>query len=644
DPAEVGDDALLLHGVLSSRMYLKQANARCENELGRWAEPFAALAAGLGEPYPHQFLHLAWRYLITNHAHDSMCGCSLDAVHDDMMGRFRHSLQISRHVAGDALRQIAARVQRPPMEGKDFLILVFNPGSDDLVHPVDVTIRFPAAIDTLFAEGFNYEPKVSFRLYDQAGQEVPYELVNQRWRRRGLRRPLRKFPGPDDRHEVDVTVPLAVPAHGYASLLCRPVAAGQPTRHPGTMRADHRSIENEYLRLSVQPNGTVSLLDKRTGQLYEELLTFEDRADIGDGWYHGQPVNDEAFLSTACTADVALVADGFAKATIRIAREFHVPRCFCFDRMVRSDETEPLRITSFVTLRQGCDFVEVRTVVRNTIRDHRLRVLLPTGTHASTYFADSAFDVVERPIALRPDNADYREMETETKPQYTWTAVQGVALLPGGDPADLGGRASCPPASSQATSEAGRMPAPRGLAVVSTGLPESAVCDLPNRPIALTLFRSFIKAFLTDGNEGGELQGTHEFAYLLVPLSAELPRTRLCRLGQALAAPPRSVQVEGDMLTHHPAPELPPTRSFLRLEPGRAVVTAVHRGRDRDALIVRMFNPTDEAVVETLICPGPVRAAQRVDLEGNVLAVASVSGDRVTTSLAARQIVTLAIA
>src|SRR6185369_14774266 len=51
DPGEVGDDAWVIPGVFSSRIHLKQANARCETELCAWAEPFSVFAATVGTPY-----------------------------------------------------------------------------------------------------------------------------------------------------------------------------------------------------------------------------------------------------------------------------------------------------------------------------------------------------------------------------------------------------------------------------------------------------------------------------------------------------------------------------------------------------------------------------------------------------------------
>ena len=78
----------LLTGVLSTRMYLKQENEKSQTLLEKWAEPFSAMAWMLGEPYPQEFLWQSWKYLLQNHPHDSICGCSLDAVHEQMMPPF----------------------------------------------------------------------------------------------------------------------------------------------------------------------------------------------------------------------------------------------------------------------------------------------------------------------------------------------------------------------------------------------------------------------------------------------------------------------------------------------------------------------------------------------------------------------------
>lgn len=612
DPALVDDDQWVIPGVLSSRVDLKQANARCEAELCLWAEPFSVFAAGLGHAYPHRYLELAWRHLIQNHPHDSICGCSIDQVHRDMRYRFDQSRLIASHVTREALEAIAARVQVPELGEKDVALVVFNPSADAVDGPVDLTLRFPSDIDTIYQEWFGFEPKVGFRLYDAGGEEVPYQYVAQRRERVGFRRPLRKFPAGRVGYEIDMSAPLAIPAYGYTVLLCRPIK--EPTRHLGSMRVDDRTIENEHLRVAVESNGSLRLTDRRTGETYDGLLRLEDRADIGDGWYHGTAVNDQIHSSTASRAEVALVADGIARATLRVRVTMRLPRRFEFGSLMkRSDDLADLVVTHDVTLRRGSDAVEVESTVDNSVRDHRLRVLFPTGCEAVTYLADQAFDVVERPIALRTDNARYKEMEVETKPQQTWTAVFDDQ---------------------------------RGLAVISTGLYESAACDLPDRPIALTLLRSFTRTVLTSGQEDGEIQGRHVFRYQILPLAGVPDASRLTRLGQRLAAGVRAVEVflRDTGAQGAPARELPPVRSFLEVSSPQPIITAVHRVTADEAATIRLYNPTPRAIAADLKLADWYGPARMNDLEGRAGETLNGEGGTAPLKLDPKRIVTVQFA
>jgi alpha-mannosidase len=94
----------VLRGVNSARIYLKQANERAERRLLS-IETVAALHALGGEPYPADDLRLAWRDLLRNHPHDSICGCSCDEVHRDMLVRYE---QLDRTL--DLLERTAAGV------------------------------------------------------------------------------------------------------------------------------------------------------------------------------------------------------------------------------------------------------------------------------------------------------------------------------------------------------------------------------------------------------------------------------------------------------------------------------------------------------------------------------------------------------
>ncbi len=562
------DQQWVIPGVLSSRAWIKQANAECETLLCQWAEPFSAWAhLALRSELPHRFLDLAWKWLLQNHPHDSICGCSIDLVHEDMQYRFSQSRQISDRLTREATQQMAAAIGNNEISEDEVRVVVFNPLTQPLAEAVELTLQIPTQWPQ-FNEFFGFEPKPAFRIYDADNHEIAYQRLQQTTNQRSVRLYATKFPEAYPAHAVTISLPLALPAVGYTTLTVRAERSGHATRYPQTpaLAVAENTLENEYLRVTVEPNGSLTLQDKRNGAVYQRLLTYESAADIGDGWYHGQAVNDQVFVSSASAAAVALVHNGPQLATLRIRTVMAVPAAFHFDdRMRRSEELVQLEIDSFISLRAGADRIEVKTTVHNVAQDHRLRVLFPTGAAADTYLSDTPFDVVERPIPLLDENHLYRELEVETKPQQSWTAV-------------VDGR--------------------RGLAVISAGLMESGVRDLPERPLALTLFRATQRTVFTNGEPGGQLLGALTFRYWLAPLSTAPDRVRLSRWGQQLAAGVRVVQLnKADMALHRQGNRLPVAGSLLQLD-GQAICTSARWVEG--GLEVRIFNPTTAAVVAQL--------------------------------------------
>jgi alpha-mannosidase len=104
----------VLRGVNSARIYLKQANERAESRLLS-IETAAALRTLRGEaPYPAEDLRLAWRDLLRNHPHDSICGCSCDEVHRDMLVRYEQLDRTLDYVEREALGVGGALVNTLP--------------------------------------------------------------------------------------------------------------------------------------------------------------------------------------------------------------------------------------------------------------------------------------------------------------------------------------------------------------------------------------------------------------------------------------------------------------------------------------------------------------------------------------------------
>ena len=168
----------LLPAVLSTRMWIKQQNSATEHLLERWLEPLTAWATRRGMPYPQGLVRLAWQYLLQNHPHDSICGCSIDQVHRENSVRFAQSQQIAEGVIAQATQSIVATTNTcapfVPSQGSrsaDFAaipVVVFNPAPGPRTEAVSAVMQFPGSLHNAV-------------ICDERGEHMPFQVVN-RWR------------------------------------------------------------------------------------------------------------------------------------------------------------------------------------------------------------------------------------------------------------------------------------------------------------------------------------------------------------------------------------------------------------------------------------------------------------------------------
>jgi alpha-mannosidase len=101
----------VLRGVNSARLYLKQANERAQQRLLA-VETLAALRVLRDrEPFPSSDLRLAWCELLRCQPHDSICGCSCDEVHRDMLVRYESLERTLSVLQGRAIEGFAGTNQ-----------------------------------------------------------------------------------------------------------------------------------------------------------------------------------------------------------------------------------------------------------------------------------------------------------------------------------------------------------------------------------------------------------------------------------------------------------------------------------------------------------------------------------------------------
>ena len=179
------DCSNLLPGVLSTRMWIKQRNHFSQTLLEKWAEPFSVFAEnmiaektdGSGSHISHgleasdrirnvaPLLRRAWRLLMENHPHDSICGCSIDQVHDEMKPRFDQVDQIGEEITRQALQALARAVDTRASDAFSALVL-FNPQGSRHHDLVEVELDLPEGL-------------AAFELVDETKNVIPHELLGE---------------------------------------------------------------------------------------------------------------------------------------------------------------------------------------------------------------------------------------------------------------------------------------------------------------------------------------------------------------------------------------------------------------------------------------------------------------------------------
>ncbi|MGD8794772.1 MAG: hypothetical protein PVF47_19640, partial [Anaerolineae bacterium] len=299
-----------LQGVYSSRIYLNQANERAQTMLECYAEPLSAWAWLLGAPYPGPFLDLAWRTLLQNHPHDDICGCSADAVHRENMVRFDQVEQLAGTLARDAARAIAGRVDRTDQPGIPFLL--FNPTPWSLTGTVEVELPFER----------DGQPAVAgdFYLTDAGGSAVPHQVLDRSVR-------FETEVGKNN-HLQTVRAALslqALPACGYRLYYAHAGQAPAPPAVEQPVEVFQDGMENRFLRVEIQVDGTLSVLDKGTGRRYADLGYFLDTEDVGDEYDYAPAPHPESVCSLGQPATVQLLHAGPLQATYRIEQQLALP-------------------------------------------------------------------------------------------------------------------------------------------------------------------------------------------------------------------------------------------------------------------------------------------------------------------------------
>lgn len=429
-----------LVNTASARVYLKQLNQRGQTLLEKGAEPLAALAhLAAGQAYPHQLLTYAWKTLMQNHPHDSICGCSVDEVHQEMVTRFDKSRHTAESIITESLSAIAGQIDTDKVaawEKESVPVTIFNMTGWERSGTVSVEIVVakayfkegpnPAAI----AERLEKLPLDTERgvLLDDKGCAIAAKAEDLGVHF-GYDLPKDKFRQPYMARKIRLTFEASrVPALGFKTYAWAASSAASTPTPVTSLSASPNGMENEYIAVCFQADGSINLTDKATGKTFEGLGVYENCGDLGNEYVFRQPEGEQPLTTKDIPATITLVENEAYRMTYEIVHEWAIPARaddtfteekrkmvrFRDRKAQRVDIQVPLRIVTRVSLKHSGKGLQMQAFFNNQAKDHRLRVLFPTGLKSDTHLADSIFEVAARDTTpakewINPSNAQHQQ-------------------------------------------------------------------------------------------------------------------------------------------------------------------------------------------------------------------------------------------
>lgn len=538
----------------STRMDIKIAHARIENKIVNVLEPLATLAWTLGFEYHHGLLEKMWKEILKNHAHDSIGCCCSDKVHREVMSRFELAEDMADNLTCFYMRKI---VDNMPQSEEDKLVM-FNLTPWPREEVINTTIRLRAS---------------QFRLLDDRGNEIPYCLRSAREIDPGLiDRQIVHYGNYDPFMEFDIQLNQILPSMGYRTLYIEPHVAGKLL---AAEKSSEALLENAFWEITLNDDGTLRLLDKASGLIYDRALEIEESSDDGDEYDYSPSREEWRLTSAQGEHEVEVIHEAWQSRAV-IRHRMAVPA----DLAERSahQQTGTLEAELTVTLSHNSRRIDVEARLGNHADDHRVRVLIPTPFTADTVLADTQFGSLTRPVQDEA-MANWQEEGWKEAPLPVWNLLNYAVL----------------------------QERRNGMALFTEGLREFEVTGERQKTFALTLLRgvgvlgkedlllrpgrpSGIKMPVPDSQMRGQLTCRFSlFSFNGTPVSAgvaQQTKSWLTPVHCYNKIPWDAMKLNRASFT------TPCSYSLLTLAPNGCVLSALKKAEDRDEMILRLYNPS----------------------------------------------------
>ena len=172
-----------------------------------------------------------------------------------------------------------------------------------------------------------------------------------------------------------------------------------------------QKIQNDRLKI-VMIDGKLQLEDVESEKNYSNFLFFVDQGDEGDNYDYSPAFNDWRLDLDFKDAEVKCTT-GKVISKMQIRGSWQLPS----DLEARKNKAQNEKLKYFVelTLDKGSPQIGFKMKVKNTVKDHRLRLVINADLPSEYSYADTQFGVIQRDV-VDPHLTNWKEIGYHEEP------------------------------------------------------------------------------------------------------------------------------------------------------------------------------------------------------------------------------------
>lgn len=392
----------ILPGVYSSRLYLKQLNAMTTNKIVNFIEPLTAYINLLSlDEFELPCSEYLWKQLLLNHPHDSICGCSIDEVHEENEARFKQLDQACNELIN---RSKFALIKTLPKNK----VGVFNASGSPFSGVVELVTYHDLQDDLISQKVDEFEDRY-FTFYADIKEHLPATIIKKQtsnllW--------------------VDNADPYSLKILGKSDI-------------KNTVSVKDGLLTNDLIEIVVNSD-SITVKDLQYNTEYTGLNQIIDCLDSGDS-YNFAPVSAVESIKASIVNSKILEA-GPLRGIISIKYEIDLHEGLNIDRNNHNGKKIKHTIICEVIIKANSKMVEFNLTWENKSKDHLLQVVLPTNNDIYSTLVENHFSVLERRFDPYYNITDYMpvekgvELKTNTAPMQRFVQANNIALIVDGLP------------------------------------------------------------------------------------------------------------------------------------------------------------------------------------------------------------------